>query len=374
MASMMTEIYQGLNQSQIESVLFGFIENALTEKYGPEPRELIVQRVSEEWHAIERTNTALDIAALQELTTWLRKNNYPFLMRGLAGSSLILFLLGITSGNPLPPHSYCPVCKTVWFEQAYKDGLDVPQGGLCVDDQISTLSDGHDIPWQTLWGFGDFCPVFEISLPSEIYPIVSDNIEKHWLNSFKYDFEFRYEQPIAQKCAQGLKIHNIDVVFDLPAAFEYPSGHELIGCAGEKDIILKSWKTMLEVPEKMLVGVPEGCHPQSVAELITLSGLLHSAYRDDEFSIKVFQLNNKIAFRDDIFLYLIRLGFIEKDAWRIMNALRKGQGLKFLTSMLKAEAEKWFIDWCGQVQYLPIKAETIEKMLFKLRMPDPKSL
>lgn len=109
-------VFNDLSALEIECKLRQIIENALYQKYGDKPDELIKKRIIDEWAAMERSDTVLDVAALYELVIWLKKNNHPYWMRGCAGSSLILYLLEITFGNPLPPHYHCPVCHSVQWE------------------------------------------------------------------------------------------------------------------------------------------------------------------------------------------------------------------------------------------------------------------
>lgn len=94
-------IFHGLPALEVEGELRQIIDTALVQKYGKNPDELIVKRISEEWAAMERTGVILDVAALYELVVWLKKNGHPYWLRGCAGSSFILYLLDITTGNLL---------------------------------------------------------------------------------------------------------------------------------------------------------------------------------------------------------------------------------------------------------------------------------
>ena len=105
--------YTNMNRKEIECDLCDEIQNKLQEKYGENPDSLITQRFEEEWNAVKLSDMIFDIAALYEIALWLKQNNYPYWLRGTAGSSFLLYLLGITQGNPLPSHCYCPKCKTV---------------------------------------------------------------------------------------------------------------------------------------------------------------------------------------------------------------------------------------------------------------------
>ena len=174
-------MFSGLSAFEVECKLRQIIENALYQKYGDKPDELIKKRIIDEWAAMERSDTVLDVAALYELVIWLKKNNHPYWMRGCAGSSFILYLLGITFGNPLPPHYHCPVCHSVQWETDYLDGFDLSKKKTCEQDKATLIPDGHNVPWQTLWGYGEHVPEFDIVLPKNLRDDFLVILKNHWL-------------------------------------------------------------------------------------------------------------------------------------------------------------------------------------------------
>ena len=92
-------------------------------KYGLTPDYEMIKRVKEEWEAMKNSDSILDIAMLNEFVLWLKKERIPYWMSGTAGSSFILYLLGITRGNPLKPHFYCLECKHVDWVPNYRSGF-----------------------------------------------------------------------------------------------------------------------------------------------------------------------------------------------------------------------------------------------------------
>ena len=102
----------------------------------------------------------------------------------------MLYLLGIIFENPLPPHLYCPCCKSVHFKKDYRDGFDKMQNMVCPNDNTPTSGDGRNIPWQTLWGYGEFCLTFQINLPAEIFEDVKEMAQNHWLKKRPYNEAF----------------------------------------------------------------------------------------------------------------------------------------------------------------------------------------
>jgi len=208
-------IFSGLSALEAEGKLRQIIDTALVQKYGENPDDLIVKRVTEEWAAMERTEVIADIATLYELAAWLKDNRYPYWMRSCSGSSFILYLLGITTGNPLPPHYYCPKCKEIRWQTTYADGFDLPQGKRCSNDDTSLVSDGHDIPWQILLGYGEYEPVFDIDLPSNLYETLQAEWASHWMQNIKSCSTPNNPYEGKRRC---IKLSNLSLMFHLESA------------------------------------------------------------------------------------------------------------------------------------------------------------
>lgn len=210
------------------------------------------------------------MAALYEIATWMKKNNAPYLMRYTAGSSLILYLLGITAGNPLPPQ----------------------------------FGDGQNIPWQTLWGYGDSFLQFNIGLPTGLYDEILELLSSHWLNGFCDGVHECFEDD-----AKEIKISRIACVFLLDAdSVEYQEEQS------------------------------EDLSP------------------------------NHIEFRDDVFEYLMKRGFTQEYSWTVMERVGSGRGLPAVTEEIQKTCDQWFIDRCQNVRYLPPKAGAVEESLFRVKL------
>ena len=149
----------------------------LQEKYGLYTEDYIAERLEEEWRAVERLGLLEHVWLLEKLVQWLNKNQYPYWLRGTAGASLMLYLLGITRSNPLPPHYYCPSCRKVMWMMGCKDGFDLVDSQICKDKKLM-LGDGHDLPWQNIWGVRK--GYLEIDLPKQLYPLISRYYSIHY--------------------------------------------------------------------------------------------------------------------------------------------------------------------------------------------------
>lgn len=360
--------YRGKLPEEISTLLWTDIQSALSARYGTTPDQSISERVHQEWLAMEQSNTVLDVAALYELTIWLKANNIPYWMRGCSGSSLILYLLGITCGNPLPPHYYCPKCHQIRWDTGHLDGLDLPQDKLCEQDGTPLIPDGHNIPWQTLWGYGELIPAFfDMGLPTYLCDDFVKALEKHWLNQYRSAADF---DMLNDTDRIGKYFFNICFMFILDDIVIHKSFHTKIVNASCVQMALSAWQTLLnytkQYDDEMMPP------PDSFADLISFLGITCSTGTWDEATYSMsthlgYELYDMIAFRDDIYQYLLAHGFLEKDAWRGMERVRKGLELPVITEEMRISRDKWVLNRCDRIAYLISKAHVVEYILFRLK-------
>lgn len=359
---------------RLKKKLRSIVQTALYEKYGDNPDDRIIERVKEEWEAMKRCNVIAESALLYELTTWLKKNGCPYLLRSASGSSFILYLLGITKGNPLQPHHYCPKCKQVWWRSG-KDGFDLSQSECCPRDGTPLLSDGHDIPWQILFGYNNSC-YFEVWLPTELYEDFFSLYASHWFLKVKPTDE-PYNSQGKKKSYKKIDFPNLGLMYGL-SADKIPD----ISYSGNKEITSRLWNLMLE---KWSVLFDRGNNPpfnindidyeiDGISDLISLYGLAHATGVWDEAAEYMIEglgypLSDLIVFRDDVYQYLIKHGFSAKDAWLVMDSSYKGKDLPILEDKIQNVRDKWSLFQYQKQQtlvYLFPKAHAVEDMLFRV--------
>lgn len=66
-------IYKEKYSEGISALLWKDIQSILHTQYGEKPDYFISKRVDTEWFAMEQSDTILDVAALYEITLWLKK-------------------------------------------------------------------------------------------------------------------------------------------------------------------------------------------------------------------------------------------------------------------------------------------------------------
>ena len=231
---------------------------ALHRKYGDDPAPEIMKRMRQEWTALLEIDAVPELAAVYELTLWLKKNNHPYWLEGNAPSGFVPYLLGITRVNPLP-----------------------------------TELGGQNLVWQEFCSYGR-APLYEIHLSEGLKPRIIEWLKDHWLSKVNH-FEWKVLQPYEPRF---IRRGNMYFHFDL-----------------DDDSAPKN------------------------GEMPTLC-------------------------REDIFFYLKKHGFVDKDAFKGMNSVRKGRGFSVITEEMRTAEDNWILEECENVPWLPSKAIMLEYLCF----------
>jgi len=146
------------------------------EIYGNDLDSIIKRRLNKELEIIKDSGYAGIFYIISNVCKESKNKGYAYAYRGLAASSFVLYLLGITDVNPLIPHYYCPNCHKIIWNIEYEDGLDIDDK-LC-DCGSQMISDGHDLNYQFLMGFnGEKIPDIDINFSSEFISLIPDIIK-----------------------------------------------------------------------------------------------------------------------------------------------------------------------------------------------------
>lgn len=371
MAEVFASPYANLTPEEIGAALRDEISAALQRRYSLLPDPAVARRVEEEWAALQASQTVPEAAALYELTLWLRRRGFPYWLCGSCASSLLFYLLGMTSANPLPPHYYCPQCRQVHWAPYYADGFDLPERRICQEDGSPLQGDGHNIPWQSLWsGEGDFLPdgQYQMRLSSAAYPALAPFLKNHWLRDHRPDGAAVEPYPNIRV----LKLSCLSLVFTIDPAEAAPDFHNVeLNASCVAPALADSEALMNPDHDAEPPGSPLP-PARSFADLVYSCGLLHSAgVWDRRAAFMVDQLGyslpDLIAFRDDVFFYLQAHGLPSREARRGMDQVRRGRGLPSAGAGLRAAGDKWVLDRCARVEYLFSKAHIVEWILYRLK-------
>jgi DNA polymerase-3 subunit alpha (Gram-positive type) len=115
--------------------------------------------------------------------------------------------------------------------------------------------------------------------------------------------------------------------------------------------------------------------PRTFSDLVRISGLSHGTNvwtnnAQDLIRQGITDLSNVIATRDDIMSYLMLRGLEATDAFRIMEQVRKGRGLKETDVELlrKFDVPDWYIESCNKISYMFPKAHAVAYVMMAFRI------
>ena len=334
----------------------------MQEKYGLCPEDYICDRLEEEWRAVESLGLLEHVWVLEKLVQWLKKKQYPFWLRGTACSSLILYLLGITRANPLPPHYYCPYCKNILWMIGCKDGFDLSDAQLC-KDKTAMINDGHDLPWQSVWGVKK--GYLEIDMPKQLYGIISRYYSIHYSRQKYKDIDIL--NPAGEKTVRSAKLR-ICCILDLD--YERAVLEEYTELAPEKQTCFAFWEFVSkEIEPERAIRFP--C--KIFSDILALKGLsLSEGAWDREAKAMLtsgkYKPADLIAFREDVYYFLRNAGFGAPKAWLETRNVMNGYGLSSIREEMLSASDSWKLERCQKIKYLFAKATLVEYMLFKLHM------
>lgn len=115
--------------------------------------------------------------------------------------------------------------------------------------------------------------------------------------------------------------------------------------------------------------------PSAFSELVRISGLSHGTdvwlnNAQDLVRNDIITLSEVISTREDIMLYLINAGMDKKQAFWIMEKVRKGKGLSSEDeeNMRKLDLPSWYIESCNKIKYMFPKAHAAAYVMMSFRI------
>lgn len=166
------------------------------------------------------------------------------------------------------------------------------------------------------------------------------------------------------------------VPLDDPATMAIFSGVDTLGIEDPSRLGIRVGT--IAIPEfgtRFVRQMLEETRPTTFSQLVRISGFSHGTNvwtnnAQELIRSGIADLNQAIATRDDIMIYLIRQGMEPEQAFSIMERVRKGKGLTpDEEAAMKAHGvPQWYIDSCRKISYMFPKAHAVAYVTMAFRI------
>ncbi|MBO5270687.1 MAG: PHP domain-containing protein, partial [Clostridia bacterium] len=400
-----------------EKALEAICENRFNKLYGTNPPAIAQKRFTDELEIILKHEYATVFMTAKRVVDKSESLGYHAWTRGLAGSSFVAYLLGITDIDPLkygiPYEVLFGLC-----------GDRVPDIDLKISPNVK--KEASDV-LKEIFGAEN---VFVAGTVGTLSEKTAYGYAKKYFDAHSISVSNDELNRIAQKCVGVLRAtgqhpggfmiipEGYDVYDFTP--IQHPTNRpdvitthfdstDLYGTILKTDVLeydlLTEYKLFEEGTGVRVSDIPlddadvfalfrtgdthglrefdtptaaeilKKTQPKCFEELLKICGALHGTgtwHGNAEALMKngTCELSDVVAVRDDIMLYLQKKGMDRKSAFYIMECVRKGKGLtaEQAQAMLNSGVPEWYVASCKKIGYLAPKAHVVACVIADLRL------
>lgn len=165
------------------------------------------------------------------------------------------------------------------------------------------------------------------------------------------------------------------IPFDDPQTLSLFSSTEALGLTPEE---LGSTVGTFGIPEygtKFVRQMLEDTKPKNFSELVRISGFSHGTdvwlnNAQDLIKNGTARLSEAISARDDIMIYLLHKGVKPLTAFKVMEDVRKGKGIKpeVVATLTASGVPGWYVESCQKIKYMFPKAHAVAYVMMAFRI------
>lgn len=214
----------------------------------------------------------------------------------------------------------------------------------------------------------EFCPV-QHPADDPNSDIITTHFDYHKIdqNLLKLD-ELGHDDPTVIRMLEDITgIHAQNIPIGDPETMSLFTSNKALKLLPGRDIGTKLGTYGIpEFGTKFVRQMLEDTKPTTFSELVRISGLSHGTdvwlgNAQDLIRQGITTLSQSICCRDDIMIYLISKGVEAGHSFKIMEAVRKGKGLKpeDEEAMRAADVPEWYLDSCKKIKYMFPKAHAV---------------
>lgn len=191
-----------------------------------------------------------------------------------------------------------------------------------------------------------------------------------------------HDDPTMLRMLQDLSgIDILSIPLDDKDVISIYSSPDALGVTKEKILSEVGTYGVPEFGTKFVIDMLVETRPKNFAELVKVSGLSHGTdvwrgNAQDLIKKQTCEFSEVIGCRDDIMVYLSYHGLEPKDAFKIMEFVRKGKPSKekeewqnvWIPKMKEKNIPDWYIDSCTKIKYMFPKAHAVAYVMMACRV------
>ena len=207
--------------------------------------------------------------------------------------------------------------------------------------------------------------------------IITTHFDYHSISSrlVKLDI-LGHDDPTIIKFLEDLTgVDSRTIPFDEPKVLSLFTSTDALGISGEDLGISIGTLGIPEFGTKFVRQMLEDTKPETFSDLVRISGFSHGTdvwLNNAQTLIKsgIAKTSEVISARDDIMTYLLHQGLEPGIAFKIMEDVRKGKGVKpdYITIMKEKDVPDWYIESCQKIKYMFPKAHAVAYVMMAFRI------